>query len=45
MWEPRKTRVRFQDQMRQPFKSLKSPRKETYPSKWTSWDNLKPAED
>ena len=24
---------------------LKSPKKEQYPSKWTSWDNLKPADN
>ena len=42
---PRKTRVRFQGTMPQPSKSLKSPRKEKYPSKWASWKDLRPADD
>ena len=38
----KKTRVWFQDPTRPT--PQKAPRKEKYPSKWMSWDNLKPVD-
>ena len=45
MWGPVKTRVCFQESITLPLNSLKKPRKEKYPSRWASWEDLQPEGD